>query len=110
MSADHFTTTNNTVHQFLAACDRAYERGEMQLTEQIEICTRGNPLADSKYETVETHINMIRPGDTVLHNGELRTVGKSDIKRGGFMVVTLFGDSYRLGNVLVQLARVRRTD
>lgn len=59
----------------------------------------------TNYETVESHIDMIRPGDTVLHNGELRTVGKSDIKCGGFMSTTLFGDSYRLGTVHVKLAR-----
>lgn len=63
----------------------------------------------TNYETVESHIDMIRPGDTVLHNGELRTVGKPDIKRGGFMSATLFGDSYRLGTVPVKLARIRRT-
>lgn len=62
----------------------------------------------TNYETVESHIDMIRPGDTVLHNGELRTVCKSDIKRGGFMGSTLFGDSYRSGTVPVQLACIRR--
>lgn len=64
--------------------------------------------AMTNYETVTSHIDMIRPGDTVLHNGELRTVCKSDIKSGGFMGVTLFGDSYRLGTVPVHLARIRR--
>ncbi|MBX8556999.1 hypothetical protein K5D56_25470 [Pseudomonas cichorii] len=63
----------------------------------------------TNYETVESHIDMIRAGNTVLHNGELRTVCKSDIKRGGFMGTTLFGDSYRLGAMPVQLARIRRT-
>jgi hypothetical protein len=62
----------------------------------------------TNYETVKTHIDMIRPGDTVLYNGELRTVCKLDIKGGGFMGATLFGDSYRLGTVPVQLARIRR--
>lgn len=62
----------------------------------------------TNYETVKTHIDMIRSGDTVLHNGELRTVCNSDIKRGGFMGTTLFGDSYRLGTVPVQLARIIR--
>ncbi len=39
----------------------------------------------TNYDTVDTHINTIRAGDTVLHNGELRTVCNSDIKRRGFM-------------------------
>ncbi|ESW38558.1 hypothetical protein O164_16955 [Pseudomonas taiwanensis SJ9] len=50
---------------------------------------------------------MIRAGDTVQHNGELRTVCKSDLKYGGFMGTSLFGDSYRLGTVPVQLVRFR---
>lgn len=62
----------------------------------------------TNYDTVNIHINMIRSGDTVLHNGELRTVCNSNIKRGGFMVTTLFGDSYRSGTLLVQLARINR--
>lgn len=62
----------------------------------------------SNYETVKIHINDIRSGDTVFHNGELRTVCKSDIKRGGFMGTSLFGDSYRSGTVPVQLARINR--
>ena len=59
----------------------------------------------TNYNTVNTHINTIRAGDTVLHNGELRTVCNSDIKRGGFMGTSLFGDSYRLGTLPVQLVR-----
>lgn len=59
----------------------------------------------TNYNTVNTHINTIRAGDTVLHNGELRTVCNSDIKRGGFMGASLFGDSYRLGTLPVQLVR-----
>ncbi|HGY2296351.1 TPA: hypothetical protein ACNV18_000065 [Pseudomonas putida] len=62
----------------------------------------------TNYDTVDTHINTIRAGDTVLHNGELRTVCNSDIKRRGFMGATLFGDSYRSGTVPVQLARINR--
>lgn len=62
----------------------------------------------TNHETVNTHINMIRAGDTVLHNGKLRTVCNSDIKFRGFMGTTLFGDSYRLGTVLVQLACINR--
>ena len=61
----------------------------------------------TNYYTVKTHIDMIRAGDTVQHNGELRTVCKSDLKYGGFMGTSLFGDSYRLGTVPVQLVRFR---
>lgn len=59
----------------------------------------------NNYRTTKTHIDMIRPGDTVLHNGELRTVCKSDLKRCGLMGTSLFGDCYRLGNAPVEVAR-----
>ena len=45
----------------------------------------------------EVHISEIRPGDTVEHNGAICTVCRNNIKTGGFMGRTLFGDSYRLG-------------
>jgi hypothetical protein len=47
-----------------------------------------------------THIDLISHGDTVEHYGELRTVCSSDIN-SGFMGVTIFGDSYRLGTLPV---------
>lgn len=49
-----------------------------------------------------THVADIQPGDTVEHYGELMTVCRSDIKLGGFMGTTLFGDSYRLGTQKVK--------
>lgn len=61
------------------------------------------------YTTQDTHISTIRAGDTVEHQGRLMTVCASNLKRG-FMGITLFGDSYRLGTLPVKkatLARVR---
>lgn len=49
----------------------------------------------------DTHISIIRSGDTVLHNGKVITVCNNDIK-SGFMGITLFGDSYRSGRVPVK--------
>lgn len=62
----------------------------------------------TNYDTINTRIYMIRSGDTVFHNGELRTVCDSDIKRGGVMGTSLFGDSYRSGSLPVQLVQFRR--
>jgi hypothetical protein len=54
----------------------------------------------------EVHIKTIRSGDTIKHtDGHVRTVCASDIKKSEFMGVTLFGDSYRLGNLPVQKNR-----
>ena len=54
------------------------------------------------------NVSEIVAGDTILHtDGMLRTVCKKDIKTG-FMGVTLFGDSYRLGTILVKRIQCRR--
>lgn len=47
--------------------------------------------------TSEVNIHDIKPGDTVFHNGQQRTVCRNNIIDGGFMGRTLFGDSYLLG-------------
>ena len=54
----------------------------------------------------KVHISKIRPGNTVEHNGTICTVGRNDIKTGGFMGRTLFGDSYSLGTQLVRKLQI----
>lgn len=54
-------------------------------------------MSDSAYTTTPCHINELRIGDTVLHNGGLITVCRRNLSRGGFMGTTLLGDSYRSG-------------
>ena len=49
------------------------------------------------------HISMIRPGDTIMHDGVMKTVSGTDMKRDPCMGKTLFGDSYSLGHKLVQV-------
>ncbi len=55
----------------------------------------------SNMTTEEVHISRIESGDTIIHNGELRTACNRVIKKSEFMGKTLFGDSYRLGYKLV---------
>lgn len=45
----------------------------------------------------KVHISFIRQADTVFHDGRVRTVCGTDLKRDDFMGRTLFGDSYVLG-------------
>ena len=54
------------------------------------------------YDIQEVHISTIRGGDTVMHNGEMKTVSFNNIKRGGFMGTSIFGDSYMSGHKLVK--------
>lgn len=61
-----------------------------------------------RYTIHPTHISLIRPGDTVEIDGTLHTVGQNDIKTGGFMGLTLRGDSYRCGTVPVLRAVIAR--
>lgn len=58
------------------------------------------------YRIQPTHISQIRPGDVVEVGGVLKTVGKSDLRKG-FMGTTLWGDSYRLGALPVSLAVIK---
>jgi hypothetical protein len=61
-----------------------------------------------KYEIKKVHVSTIKPGDTVMHNGEMKTVIRNNIKTGGFFGVTLFGDSYRAGSQLVEKVIIYR--
>lgn len=54
----------------------------------------------------EVHIDSVRVGDAVEHDGELRTVCKKDIHYNSFMGTTLFGDSYALGTKPVRKLEV----
>lgn len=49
------------------------------------------------FKIKEIDIADVVPGDTILHNGEQKTVTKCNIKRDDFMGVSIFGDSYNLG-------------
>ncbi|MCS2475505.1 hypothetical protein NXX39_20730 [Bacteroides ovatus] len=59
------------------------------------------------YEVEEVHISTIQAGDTILHtDGLIRTVDNVNIRHSSFMGITLFGDSYHLGNALVKRLRI----
>jgi hypothetical protein len=58
--------------------------------------------AQYNYDIKEVHISQINAGDTVLHNGEMKTVSGTDIKEDKFMGKSIFGDSYKLGHELVK--------
>lgn len=61
-------------------------------------------MKTKNYYIEHRHINDIKPGDTVLRDGELLTVTARDINDDCFMGRTLFGDSYNLGYTLVSVA------
>lgn len=53
------------------------------------------------YEKKAVHISAIKNGDTIIHNGELKTVCTQDIRKSTFLGTTIFGDSYHLGQMPV---------
>lgn len=65
-----------------------------------------SPIIHSKegyfFTITPTHKNAIVAGDTILLDGELKTVSRSNIRHDPFMGKTLFGDSFKLGLQLVQ--------
>ena len=48
------------------------------------------------------HKDNIRAGDTILLDGELKTVCNNNIRRGGFCGTTIHGESFKLGLEPVQ--------
>lgn len=54
------------------------------------------------YDIKETHISTIKGGDTIMHNGEMKTVSFNNIKQDSFIGTTIFGDSYKLGRIKVK--------
>jgi len=56
----------------------------------------------SNFKTKEVHISQIKSGDTILHtDNKITTVCDNNIK-SGFCGITLFGDSYNMGTILVK--------
>jgi hypothetical protein len=54
--------------------------------------------------TRQAHIDTVRVGQIVrCPDGLDRTVGVNDLKRGGFMGTTLWGDSYKSGTSAVTI-------
>lgn len=52
---------------------------------------------------IDTHISDIKAGDTIRHNGEVKTVSGNNIGGNTFIGKTLFGDSYNLGHKQVEM-------
>lgn len=57
------------------------------------------------YTIENIHINLVKVGDTILHNGDIRTLGKNNIKHSEFMGTTIWGDSYHIGYKPVKLVK-----
>jgi len=60
------------------------------------------------YTTVKKHISQISAGSTIIHNGEMKTVSGNNIKFSEFIGVSLFGDSYNIGNKLVEVVLFKK--
>lgn len=60
------------------------------------------------YEVKDVHISTIKAGDTIVVDGELKTVTNSNIKRDELLGITLFGDSYVAGRIPVKKAVIKR--
>ena len=50
---------------------------------------------------VQTSIKDIKPGDTICHKKQIKTVCQKDIKKCRFVGRSIFGDSYSCGHVPV---------
>lgn len=66
--------------------------------------------APSNMVITEVDKELIRVGDAVYHDGKVQTVSPGDIRRGGFMGLTIFGDSYRLGRQKVKRVEFKKAE
>ena len=48
-------------------------------------------------KVVEVHKNDIKPGDTIILHGEMKTVCKNNIKKDEFFRTVIHGESFNLG-------------
>lgn len=62
----------------------------------------------SNYKIKLVDISTIRPGDTVEHDGVIKTVSKSNLGKDDFHGITLFGDSYHGGRKKVKKVIITR--
>lgn len=74
----------------------------MHKSKYILIFVSNTNTMDYNYTIKEVHISTIRGGDTVEHNGQMKTVCFNDIKYCSFMGHSIFGDSYKIGRTLVK--------
>jgi hypothetical protein len=58
------------------------------------------------YSIKKQHISTIKAGDTILHNSIMKTVTNKDIHYNSFMGISIFGDSYHIGNKLVDVVTI----
>lgn len=62
-------------------------------------------LLAGRTKWVETHIDDVKIGDSVLDDGAVKTVGRCNFGRDAFMGTSLFGNYYRLGTDPVIVVR-----
>jgi len=56
------------------------------------------------------HIDNIEAGDTIIHNGIIKTICQNDISENSFTGKTIFGDSYNIGNKKVSRVKFPRNN
>ena len=57
---------------------------------------------NAEFKIIKVHISQIKAGDTIYLNGEQKTVCKSNIKKSDFMPMSIFGDTFKSGTVLIE--------
>ncbi len=53
-------------------------------------------------KTELVHISQIKHGDVIKFQNQFRTVNKKDIDYSNFMGISIWGDTFKLGRVLIE--------
>lgn len=83
--------------------DGILKKADGDMDKAVGMLSGGVSESVEDYPRKSVHIDDIKPGDVVFHDGKIMTVNDKDLKKGGFMGTTLFGDSYRSGSKKVEL-------
>ena len=62
------------------------------------------------YNTKEVGVNDINAGDTIMLYGDMKTVCKKDISRGGFCGTSIFGNSFKGGREKVKKVIIHKSE
>jgi len=85
-------------------------KGEHSVNQLEQIIEELNSEQMNQFKTEDVHISTVSVGDTVLHYGKARTVGRENLSYELLMGHCIFGDSYRVGTKPVIKLVYQRVD
>ena len=87
----------------IAAANSIFETSYEDIKKEISRQMGGRDV-----EIEHVHIDEIEIGDTVFHEGQVKTISSYNLKKDKFMGPTIDGDSYNIGHKQVIRLKLRK--